>query len=428
MLYIDAENSGISGDMFLAGLLDLIPNPQELIEELLELKNYLSGISKLDIKLNQITRAGLVVNQLNIDIKESKKHRTAKCLIEALERFLEDKNYSNPARSYAQSVLNTLIQAEQHVHGNLTDKIHLHELSSVDTLIDILGVTKALSQIGVFDKDFIVSCSSVPLGSGTILGAHGVLPVPAPATLKILEKSGLTLLKGPIEAELVTPTGASLLVNLRPKTNVKEIFPDKIAMSTGQKEFDKFLNVLRIIKGNKQVPDISSIENNYLLNLIKPVTVLETAIDDVSGEIIGNLVKVLENEEILDFQIFPSITKKNRPGNVLKVLCNPKNKYKIIEVLLKNLGTLGVRFNTIDRICVERTIFKEKLEINSKFYDISYKISYFNTNKGRKIVNIKPEYDDLEKISTDTGLSIIEVQIYAQAQLSTFYNKFKNET
>ncbi|MBN1802321.1 MAG: nickel pincer cofactor biosynthesis protein LarC [Candidatus Lokiarchaeota archaeon] len=427
MLYIDAENSGISGDIFLAGLLGLISNPNGLIEELIELKNYLSGISKLEIKLNKIKRHGLLVNQLEINLKESKKHRSAKIIVEALNKFLEDKKYSEPAKSYARNVLNSLIQAEQKVHGNLSDSIHLHELSSVDTLIDILGVTKVLSQLDIFGKENMVACSRIPLGRGTTIGAHGILPVPAPATLKILEKSGLTLLNGPVDAELVTPTGAALLVNLHPITNIKEISPENIVMSTGQKEFDKFLNVLRIVLGNKQVSGNKDLESDYLSNYVKNVTVLETAIDDVSGEIIGNLAKALENEEVMDFQILPSITKKNRPGYIIKVLCHPNLKYRIIELLIANLGTLGVRFNTVKRICVERTILRDKVEINSNFYDISYKISYFNTDKGKKIVNIKPEYEDIQKIATDTGLSIVEIQIRAQSQLSALFNKFKQD-
>jgi len=141
LLYIDAINSGISGDMFLASLLGLIERPNEILDDLKSLKDYLSGISKLEINLIGKKISGILVNQIKIDVKESKSHRSPKSLINALNKFLEEKHFSDKAKKYAISVLNSLIQAEAEVHGELIEKIHLHELSSVDTLIDILGVT-----------------------------------------------------------------------------------------------------------------------------------------------------------------------------------------------------------------------------------------------------------------------------------------------
>lgn len=154
LLYIDMTNSGISGDMFLASILSLIPNPENILIELKELKEELSGVSRLDIRLKKVERSGIQINQLKIDVKESKNHRTAKTLKSALTSFLEKKLFSNPAKIYARNVLNSLIQAEAEVHGKLIEKIHLHELSSIDTLIDILGVTKVLDTLGGFEKFF----------------------------------------------------------------------------------------------------------------------------------------------------------------------------------------------------------------------------------------------------------------------------------
>ncbi|MBY8989084.1 MAG: DUF111 family protein, partial [Candidatus Lokiarchaeota archaeon] len=140
-LYIDATNSGISGDMFLAALLGLNDDLSEILSDLKELKNYLPGISDLDLKLLNIKRRGVEVYRLKLLIKESKNHRTPDELTNALERFLDDKQYSKPAKNFARNVLNTLFKAEAEVHGDIVENIHLHELSSVDTLIDILGVT-----------------------------------------------------------------------------------------------------------------------------------------------------------------------------------------------------------------------------------------------------------------------------------------------
>lgn len=260
LLYIDATNSGISGDMFLASLLSLIPNSEDVLTELKELKEELSGVSKLEIRSIKSERSGIQINQLKIDVKESKSHRTAKSLESALNSFLEKKQFSISAKKYARNVLNSLIQAEAEVHGKLIEKIHLHELSSIDTLIDILGVTKVLDTLGGFDNNFKVLCSKLPLGGGTIKTAHGLLAVPAPATLKILEKSNLVIYHGPIESELVTPIGAALIANLNPKISPYEMNLKKVVYSTGQKKFKKFLNILRVFYGEtKKMENVNEI-------------------------------------------------------------------------------------------------------------------------------------------------------------------------
>ena len=413
VLYIDASNSGISGDMFLAALLSLVPNHEKILRELKELTNFLSGVSKLEIELTKITRSGIQLNMLAIEINESKKHRTPKILKEALNNFMESKSFTEQAKLYANSVLNSLIQAESEVHGELEDKLHLHELSSVDTLIDIAGVSSVLDTLGAFKKDFKISCSKLPLGGGSIKTAHGILPVPAPATIKILEKSNLHVLEGPIESELVTPTGAALLSNLKPEVSPYSMNLDKVSYSTGQKHFKDFLNMMRLFYGDTEARG----ENHQLSKYLDQVTVLETNVDDVSGEILGDFIKNLENEDILDFQVISSTTKKNRPGHLIKVLCNPEQKFDIIEKIITELGTLGVRVNTIDRVCVERKIESKNIEIDGKEYEVNYKISYIASDIGQKIVNIKAEYEDLRKISKQSGFSIKRVQIIAQSQI-----------
>lgn len=412
-LYIDASNSGISGDMFLASLLGLISEPDNILKEIIKLKNYLPGVSKLDISLKLSERSGIQVNQLKINIKENQNHRTAKILKSTLNKFLDENFFSDLASDYANRVLNSLIQAEAEVHGKMANKLHLHELSSVDTLVDILGVTKVLDILDVFKKSFIIYCSKLPLGGGTINAAHGVLPIPAPATVKILEKSNLLIEGGPIDAELVTPTGAALLVNLHPKflpySNSTKLI--KTVYGAGQKKFKNFLNTMRLFYGeDKELIISDEKQKHYLEKYIEKTTVLETAVDDISGEILGNFVKNMESENILDLQIIPSITKKNRPGHVIKVLCHPEYKYEVIEKIIEELGTLGVRFNTITRICIERKIEKKKIKIKNKMYELRYKISFIESENGKKIVNIKPEYEDLKIISEESGISINKIK------------------
>jgi len=420
-MFIDTINSGISGDMLLAGLLGLIDNPNEILDELNEISKFISGIINFKVNLTKIERSGIEVNQLIVIIKESKDHRSTKTLKDALNAFMEEKKFSRNAIKYATNVLDTLITAEANVHGKLAEEIHLHELGSIDTLLDILGVTRALETLGVFRKEVNIVISDLPLGGGTIKTAHGILPVPAPATSKIIEKSGIHVHFGPINSELTTPTGAALLKNLtftceKPPMNI-----EKISYSTGNKNFTNFPNLFRIFYGY----DFNSTSN--LEKYMEKIAIIETDVDDVSGEIIGHLMKRLESEKILDVQIIPAWTKKSRPSNIIKILCSLDHKFEIINILLDELGTLGVRFTTFDRICVERIYENIDIEIDGKNYPIKYKISFIKTLDQKHLVNIKPEYDDLNKISELSGLSMKKVQIFAQEKLKNLYQKLIKE-
>ena len=419
VLYIDASNSGISGDMFLASLLGLISDPEKIINDLREIKSILPDVSKLEIKLIINERSGIQTNQLKIDIKEAKNHRTANALKKYLNEFLNKKEFSDSAKLYANRVLDLLIQAEMEVHGKNMDKIYLHELSSVDTLIDILGVAKILDCLGAFEKNLRICCGKLPLGSGTINTVHGELPVPAPATIKILEKSKLITHGGPIDSELVTPTGAALLVSLNPFFSIypSEINIIKVAYGSGQKQFTDFLNIMRLFYGESNQL-FNAHEIHPLEKYMESVVELETDVDDISGEILGNFVRNVATKDILDVQIIPSITKKNRPGHVIKILCRPEHKFKMIEKMIEELGTLGVRFNTINRICIDRQVEATKINIKGKTYDLRYKISFIESEEGKKIINIKPEYEDLRKISEASGMPIKKIQLYAQAQFN----------
>lgn len=421
ILYFDLNNSGISGDMFLASILGLVPKPEIILEELKKLKEYLPGVSKLNIGLKKISRSGIFLNQLNIEFNENREHRSAKTLVSSLNTFLDENQFTNPAKSYANQVLNSLINAEAEVHGELTNEVHLHELSSVDTLIDILGVTRALEKMGVFNEPFKFYCSKIPLGGGTINIAHGTLPIPAPATLKILEKSNLITFGGPIESELVTPTGIALLVNLNPAFQefLPEMTIDKSVYSTGQKEFKDFQNILRLFFGefDEYQLNITHPLNKY----IEKVSILETNVDDVSGEIIGNFFNEFSNEKVLDIQIIPSFTKKSRPSYIIKILCFPEYTFELIEKILHELGTLGVRYSTNNRVCIDRTIEKRTIEIQNKKYDVNFKISFIELEKGKKMVNIKPEYEDIRKISVETGIPVREIQFILHTKIKELF-------
>ncbi|MFW9928449.1 MAG: nickel pincer cofactor biosynthesis protein LarC [Candidatus Thorarchaeota archaeon] len=427
ILYFDCINSGISGDMLLASLMGLIKNPNEVKEFLIGLKMIINDVSRLEFELMKIEKSGIQVNQLHIEIQENKYHRTPEVLQLALNKALERGNFSLQAQNYAHNVLDSLIHAEAQVHGKLVKQIHLHELSSVDTLIDILGVTKALEILGYFNDDFTVFCSQLPLGGGKIKTAHGTLAVPAPATIKILENTGIVVQSGPVEGELVTPTGAALLVNLSPicEDYFKGISLKQVVYGTGQKIFQNFSNILRVFFGEIK-KETFGISDDKFKNYIEDVIVLETDVDDVTGEVIGNFIHKMESSKILDLQVIPSITKKNRPSYIIKILCHPIMSNKVLEEIFTELGTLGVRISKTKRVCIEREIETIKISLDEEEYEIKYKISYFKKDSGRQIVNIKPEYEDLKKICAKTGYPIKQLLLITASELTKLYQKKSN--
>jgi uncharacterized protein (TIGR00299 family) protein len=420
VLYIDTSASGISGDMFLAALLELTAKRDQILEELSHIKDYLPDVSYFEVSLESTTRNGLKVNRLNVEIKERKHHRTPKQMKDALVKFLEDHGHGLMVKDYVLEVFNTLIRAETEVHDEIEKNIHLHELSSIDTILDIIGCALILEEIGVLDHNLQVFTSKLPLGGGTIKTVHGLLPVPAPATLSILKSSNISITLGPIDSELVTPTGAALLINLKPEPIDADFTLNNVVYSTGQKQFVDFPNILRLLIG--EVAD--SIDLLYLRKYQEIVAKLETDVDDVSGEVIGNFIRLLENRDILDIQVIPSITKKSRTSHIIKILCHPSKLPEMMMFIFKNLGTLGIRYELIKRVCIDRVIEKIAIQIQGKKYEITYKISFIARESGKEIVNIKPEYQDLKRISEELNLPFIQVMLYVQEPLKSLYGKY----
>ena len=355
-LYIDAKHSGLSGDMFLAGLLNLIEDPKNILAQLHSLRDVLPDVEELEITQQNVPRMGINVNQLNIKINETKANRKASTLKAALNQFLQQNELSEGARNYAKGVLDTLIHAEAAVHNALHEHIHLHELSSVDTLLDILGVTLVLDALNFFTTEVQMYCSDIPLGGGTIEAAHGTLSIPAPATVEILKGSGIKTKGGPVQSELLTPTGAALLVNLNPLYAVHnpEMEIINIGYGCGQKQFEHFSNTVRLFLG--QSSNYITLTRDTLESPLKKysqqITILSTNVDDISGELIGNLFSSYPQEKVLDIEVYPGITKKNRSSFQVQVLCRPQFQFELIEWMINELGTLGVRYNTVQRICV----------------------------------------------------------------------------
>ena len=235
--------------------------------------------------------------------------------------------------------------AESAIHGYPIESVHFHEASSIDTIVDIIGSAIALDDLKFFDDQIVTA--PVAVGGGTITFSHGTTSNPASAILEIFKNSNITISGGNVKDELTTPTGASLLVSLT--NECSDFYPalkiKSIGYGSGKKDFEGFSNVLKIVQGEK------------VDNLIRDsVKVLETNIDDVSGELLGNLIEKIMSNGAKDVTISSAISKKGRPTNLVSVICDSNSVEVLVNLLIQETGTLGVRIRTSERFIVPRSV------------------------------------------------------------------------
>ena len=400
VIVIDPYVAGISGDMILCSLVDLGADKNKILDGIKSSEKFLPGsiIKKIDfIKVN---KHGIESTRLILDIDEKTHERKGSEIKQAIKNSVNELAISEKTKKFAESCIDTLILAESKIHGIPTESVRFHEASSLDTLVDILGVSIAIEDLGLFDNEIV----SMPIcvGSGTITFSHGTMSNPTSAVLEIFKNSKLIIHGSTVKNELTTPTGACILVNL---TNTSiEFYPsmkiDSIGYGAGKNDFDNFSNVLKIVRG---------IKNNFESD---SVTILETNVDDVSGEILGNLIEKIMHDGAKDVSIYHGITKKGRPTNLVSIICDNDTFEKITETLITETGTLGIRVSYSNRIIVPRTIHKIKFTIENKTFDVNYKISSF---KGRSTFKI--EFDDLKKIANYLHKSIKETELLIRKEI-----------
>ena len=400
VLIIDPQIAGISGDMLLCALVDLGADKNKILEGIKKSQHLLPDSLIQKIEFNTIQKHGISCTELILDIDEKVNHRTGIEMKKAILSASEINQLSDNAKKFAENSITTLISAESKVHGISEDSVHFHEASSIDTLVDILGIAIALEDLQLFDEKII--CMPVSVGSGTVTFSHGEMSNPASAILEIFRNSNLVIQGKSLKEELTTPTGASVLVNLCGSS--AEFYPsiqvDSIGYGGGQKNFEGFANVLKII-----------LARNNDLN-VDSVKILETNIDDVSGEILGNLIEKIMNKNAKDVSIFPGIAKKNRPTNLLSVICEAQNVDEIAETIILETGTLGIRIRDSDRLLVPRTIHNVSVVIEGTKFKIGFKKFSFKQKSDYKI-----EFEDLKYVSDRINKSIKETDSLVRKEI-----------
>ena len=405
VVVIDPQIAGISGDMLLCSLIDLGADKKRIIDGIKKSEKFLSNSTINKIDFNKIQKHGIDSLQLILEVDEKLHERKGSEIKKAIYDSAKAIGLLEKSQLFAESCIDTLISSESKIHGIPEDSVHFHEASSIDTLIDIIGITIALEDLGLFDEKIL--CLPVSVGCGTVTFSHGTMSNPASAILEIFKNSNLTIKGNDANEELTTPTGACILVNLTNNsiTHYPSMKIDSIGYGAGQKDFESFSNTLKIVRGTQNDLEMDSVK------------VLETNVDDVSGEILGNLIEKIIDRGAKDISIYSGITKKGRPTNLISVICTNDKVDDIIDILVLETGTLGIRISDNDRFIVPRSTHVVSLTLNGHSFNVNYKKSSF---KGR--INLKIEFEDLKKISYTVNKSIKEVESLLRKEIEKLEN------
>jgi pyridinium-3,5-bisthiocarboxylic acid mononucleotide nickel chelatase len=386
--------SGTSGDMTTAALIDLGADATKV-------KTAMELAANVDVEISKTIKKGISAHKVNVITRKEGSY-THK---EILRRIASLPIPSDICNSVV-SVFNILGKAESRVHGEILDNLHFHEIGQEDAIADIIGACTAFHDLGL--KECRIYCTTVSVGGGFINFSHGKFPVPAPATLEILKEYSLPWQAGPVDKELLTPTGAALLANF---VNEKGICPHMKAEMIGYGAGSRDLivpNVLRIIKGEADealIPD--------------RIEILETNVDDVTGQVLGNLIDSLLKDGARDVAIIPATMKKGRSGHIIQVISKPEDSGKLARKIIEETGSLGVRIIPVrHRLIAQRAMDKIEIDIGDETFSIATKIA--RDTRGI-LLNISAEFEDCKKASQKSGMPVRDVIRMAEEKARRFF-------
>jgi pyridinium-3,5-bisthiocarboxylic acid mononucleotide nickel chelatase len=405
ILYFDCF-SGAAGDMILGALLDAGLPLEDLRRALGRL-----AIDRDAVWTERVIRAGVTATQFHVRGEEppidhahdheratasprssraaqSRSHSSHRSLPE-IERLIDGSALVPEGKQRAKALFRRLAEAEASIHGTPIDQVHLHEVGALDSIIDIVGTVYALDALGIAR----ITASPLNVGGGTISSAHGLYPVPAPATTLLLKD--VPIYSGPQNTELVTPTGA-LLVSAFAESygGVPAMRLQRVGYGAGARDFPRSPNVLRVLIGEDE--QASSLHT---------VAVIETEIDDMNPQIFGLLIDQLMGAGALDVYYTPIQMKKNRPGTLLSILAPPEAREHLTSIVFRETTTIGVRFTEAKRECLDR----ETIAVDTEFGPVTIKVA----RRHGEILNASPEFEDCARIAAERGRPVKEVQAAA---------------
>lgn len=389
--YLDCA-SGISGDMTLGALVDAgadLSKIQAGIDSL--------GLPSCRLVTQSVKKKGFRATQITIEHEPEHKHRH----LHHITAMIDGSVLSARQKELAKRIFQRLAEAEAKVHGSTIEKVHFHEVGAVDSIADIVGSAIGFDLLGVER----VVCSPVPTGHGFVEIAHGRCSIPAPATGELLR--GVLLATLEVEGELTTPTGAAIVAALADAFGpLPAMTVESIGYGAGQKEFPQ-PNILRILVGNaasERAPDALSADARPR---IESIVVLETNLDNASGESIGHAVEALWAAGALDVSLTAIQMKKNRPGVLVSVQSRSDDADRLQTILFTELPTLGVRQSTVTR-CV---LARQTHEVQTPFGAVAGKLVFLPDGSKR----FAPEYESCRQIAEAKGVPIRDVMAAAQS-------------
>jgi uncharacterized protein (TIGR00299 family) protein len=371
--------SGISGDMALGALVDAGCAIEHLRAGLRGLQ-----VPGWELSAEKVWKNGMAATYVRVKTEDQQKHRS----LSAILQILKDSQLESQVRDRASAIFQKLGEAEARVHDVSLEKIHFHEVGAVDAIVDIVGACIGFQSLGI--ERF--ACSPLNVGGGTIKMAHGVLPVPAPATANLLQ--GKPTYSSGVQRELVTPTGAAIVATLcdvfgpQPPMTVSAI-----GYGAGAADLEGQPNVVRIMIGESAEKVVPGYDEE--------IAVIEANLDDMNPQIYGYFLEKALSAGALDVYTTPVQMKKNRPGTLLTVLCNPQDTNALMSLIFAETTTFGARTYRAQR----RTLPREHVSVSTSFGDVRIKLSRVN---GR-ILHVAPEYEDCRKLAVEKNVPLQRV-------------------
>ena len=443
-LYLEC-NAGISGDMTVGALLDLGANKEGLLQAL---KSVPAG--GFEIKMSRVMKSGIDCQDFDVVLEEENHDHDMEYLhghshehghehdhhhdhdhdhghshdhghdhehhhahshvhrnLSDIVKIIDGTNISDRTKKIAKDIFEVVAKAESKAHDKPIDEVHFHEVGAVDSIVDIISVAYCIDDLDIGEVIVPYVCE----GTGTVRCAHGILPIPVPATAHIVSDNDIALQVMEHKGEFVTPTGAAIVAALRTSKQLPKSFAiKKVGMGAGKREYE-LASILRamIIEESKGAQSVSGSEccpENISDGALGCCTSkddiykLESNIDDCSGEVLGYAMERLFEAGARDVHYHPVFMKKNRPGWQLNVICKQSDIEKLENIIFAETTTIGIR-----RIKVERSVLSRKADrVQTKFGEVDVKVC-----EGRGVKKVYPEYESAAKLARENGVSLMEV-------------------